>query len=74
MIIFGELPSPKEYLKFERRVLSHTFLHTDVGQIMKSFRYDAHPMGVICSTLVALSTVHPEQNPFLVGEDVYSNQ
>lgn len=49
-------------------------MHTDVGQLMKSFRYDAHPMGIICSTLAALSTVHPEQNPSLVGETIYKNK
>ncbi len=39
--------------------------------MMKSFRYDAHPMGMLCSTIAALSTVHPEQNPSLRGEGVY---
>lgn len=41
---------------------------------MKSFRYDAHPMGMLCSTIAAISTVHPEQNPSLVGETVYKNK
>ena len=46
----------------------------DVSQMMKSFRYNAHPMGIIYSILAALSTVHPEQNPSLAGGDVYLNQ
>lgn len=74
LVIFGELPTPQEYNAFSKKVMEHTFLHTDVGELMKSFRYDAHPMGMLCSTLAALSTVHPEQNPSLVGETVYKNK
>jgi len=35
--------------------------------MMSKFRYDAHPMGMIVSTLSALSTIHPESNPALSG-------
>lgn len=74
LILFGELPSPKQYNAFSKKIMEHTFLHTDVGELMKSFRYDAHPMGMLCSTIAALSTVHPEQNPSLVGETIYKNK
>jgi citrate synthase len=47
--------------------MNHTFVHEDVLSMMNSFRYDAHPMGMLCSTISALSTLHPEQNPSLVG-------
>lgn len=40
---------------------------------MKSFRYDAHPMGMFVSTLAALSTFHPESNPALRGDKIYYN-
>lgn len=42
--------------------------------MMNHFRYDAHPMGMLCSAVAALSTLHPEQNPSLVGETVYKNK
>jgi len=42
--------------------------------MMNSFRYDAHPMGIICSTVAAFSTLHPEQNPSLVGETIYKDK
>ena len=54
--------------------MSHTFVHTDVGNMMKSFRYDAHPMGMLVSTLAAVSTLHPEANPALAGEKVYNDK
>jgi len=53
--------------------MNHTFVHEDVLTMMNSFRYDAHPMGMLCSTISALSTLFPEQNPSLVGESVYKN-
>lgn len=31
-------------------------------------------MGMLCSAVAALSTLHPEQNPSLVGESVYKNK
>ena len=59
LTLYGELPNAMQLNSFSKKVMEHTFLHTDVGQMMKSFRYDAHPMGMLCSTLAALSTVHP---------------
>jgi len=47
--------------------MSHTFVHKDTSEMMKSFRYDAHPMGMLISTLAAISTFHPEANPSLSG-------
>lgn len=41
--------------------------------MMKSFRYDAHPMGMLISSMSAMSTFHPEANPALRGQDVYNN-
>jgi citrate synthase len=56
------------------KVMSHTFVHSDVNDMMKSFRFDAHPMGMFCSTVAALSTLHPEQNPSLAGENIYKDK
>lgn len=53
--------------------MTHTFIHEDVLQVMKSFRYDAHPMGMLISTLMTVSTLHPEANPALAGQGVYKN-
>jgi len=52
--------------------MTHTFLHTDIAQMMKSFRYDAHPMGMLVSTIAAISTIHPEANPALTDSNVYN--
>ena len=67
LLLFGELPTASQLQAFQRKVMSQTFVHSDVNDMMKSFRYDDHPMGMFCSTVAALSTLHPEQNPSLAG-------
>jgi citrate synthase len=41
-------------------VTHHTMVHETTRTFMEGFRYDAHPMGIMVSTLAALSTVYPE--------------
>lgn len=67
LVLWGELPTQKELGGFTKKVMEHTFVHEDLLSMMNSFRYDAHPMGMLCSAVAALSTLHPEQNPSLVG-------
>lgn len=53
--------------------MKHTMVHNDIGEMMKSFRYDAHPMGMLISSISALSTIHPEANPALQGNNIYKD-
>ena len=41
--------------------------------MMKSFRFDAHPMGMLVSTIAATSTFHPNANPALAGQNIYDD-
>lgn len=54
--------------------MSHTMLHTDVSSQMKSFRYNAHPMGMLISTISSFSTLKPEANPALAGQNIYKDE
>lgn len=53
--------------------MSHTYIHTDLERITKGFRFDAHPMGMLGSLISTMSTIHPEANPSLQGDKVYSD-
>lgn len=55
---------------FEYEVMHHTFLHVNFDNLMKSFNYDAHPMGMFISGIAALSTFHPDANPALKVSDL----
>lgn len=45
LLIYGALPEKKQLSYFTSRVMRHTFVHEQLKTMMKSFRYDAHPMG-----------------------------
>ena len=56
----GELPTTSELAEFTRHVTMHTYLHENIKKLMEGFRHDAHPMGMLQSTVGALSTFYPE--------------
>lgn len=56
LLIFGDLPSKTQLQQFSKLVADHSFLHTDICDYMRSFRYDAHPMGIFISSMAALAT------------------
>ena len=41
-------------------VTFHTMVHENIKDLMAAFRYDAHPMGMLVSTVGALSTFYPD--------------
>lgn len=46
----------------------------DLANMMKSFRYDAHPMGMLATTVCAMGTIQSDANPALRGQDVYDDK
>merc|ERR1712216_794506 len=75
LLLYGSLPSGEQLRHYTSRVMEHTYLHNDMLQFMSAFRYDAHPMGMVMSTVSALGTFYPDQNSSLVpvGADVYKS-
>jgi citrate synthase len=60
LILYGELPSPKQLEDWTRNITMHTMVHENIKKFMEGFTYDAHPMGVFISTVAALSTFYPD--------------
>jgi citrate synthase len=60
LILHGELPTKDQYEKWVYNITHHTMVHENIKELMAAFRYDAHPMGMLCSTMAALSTFYPE--------------
>jgi len=56
----GELPKQPEYDKFVHSVTYHTYVHENLRTFLTGFRYDAHPMSMMCSAVAALSSFYPE--------------
>jgi citrate synthase len=68
LILFGELPNQKELDYWTNRIMRHTYIHEDLADMIKIFRYDAHPMGILISAVGAMSTFHPEAKNFMEPE------
>jgi citrate synthase len=60
LLLFGELPKPYELKDWVCEITHHTMLHETTKRFMEGFRYNAHPMPMLVSTVAALSTVYPE--------------
>jgi citrate synthase len=60
LLLNGELPTKTQYEGWVDKVTTHTFVHENVKDLMAGFRYDAHPMGMLASTVAALSTFYPD--------------
>src|SRR5678816_3341203 len=60
LILKGELPLKRQLEAWVHAITYHTFVHENVKELMTGFRYDAHPMGMLASTVAALSTFYPD--------------
>jgi citrate synthase len=60
LLIHGELPTQDQHEKWVHEITFHTFVHENLKSLMQGFRYDAHPMGMLLSSVGALSTFYPE--------------
>src|SRR6202035_3281933 len=55
----GELPSQKEYDQFVHDITFHTYVHENMRKFLEGFRYDAHPMAMLNSSVAGLAAFYP---------------
>ena len=60
LILFGELPTDAQLKEWITQITLHTMVHENIKKLMEGFQYDAHPMGVLISTIAAFSTFYPD--------------
>src|SRR5579863_2755271 len=58
LLLRGELPTAAELKDWQYNVTHHTFIHESIKKFLDGFHYDAHPMGMVISTIAALSTFY----------------
>ncbi|MBV6521978.1 MAG: Citrate synthase [Gemmatimonadaceae bacterium] len=56
----GELPTQSEYDQWVKDITYHTYVHENIKHFLEGFRYDAHPMSMLGSSIAALSSFYPE--------------
>jgi len=60
LLLHGELPTLDQMDDWVWQITHHTWVHENVKKFMDGFHHDAHPMGMLISTVAALSTFYPE--------------
>lgn len=60
LLLNGKLPNETELKAWQHEITMHTILNENLKALIDSFRYDAHPMGRLISTMSALGTFYPE--------------
>src|SRR5512135_398993 len=60
LILYGELPTKSQLADWTHNITYHSIIHENIKKLIDGFHHDAHPMGILVSTVGALSTFYPE--------------
>lgn len=60
LLIYGELPTSEQLVKFKESITKHTLVHEDVKSILEGFPSNSHPMGVLSSLVSSLTAFYPK--------------
>lgn len=60
LVLYGELPTKSQLEEWVWDVIHHSILHENIKKFIGGFHHDAHPMGILVSTVGALSTFYPD--------------
>ena len=58
LLLEGALPDEKQKKKFEHDIRYHTMVNRSVEQFISGFRWDAHPMAIVCGVVGAMSSIY----------------
>ena len=73
LLLHGELPTKDELAAWTHTITHHTFINENLKGVLDSFRYNAHPMGMLIAMISALGTFYPEAKN-IFDEDVRKRQ
>ncbi|HUI77839.1 MAG TPA: citrate/2-methylcitrate synthase, partial [Bryobacteraceae bacterium] len=62
LLLKGDLPTMDQLQAWELEIARRTMIHENIKKFMDGFHHDAHPMGILISTVAALSTFYPESH------------
>ena len=60
LVLYGELPNKAQLEEWNHNITYHSIIHENIKKLIDGFHHDAHPMGILLSTVGALSTFYPE--------------
>src|SRR6266478_3289126 len=68
LLLHGEMPNEKQLKDWAWHIGHHTFIHESIKKFLDGFHYDAHPMGMMISTIAALSTFYHDAKDIFSAE------
>jgi citrate synthase len=68
LILHAELPTRSQLDEWAYHITHHTYVHESIKKFLDGFHYDAHPMGMLVSTVAALSTFYPDAKDIFSAE------
>ena len=68
LLLNGELPNATQLKDWQHNVTHHTFIHESIKKFLDGFHYDAHPMGMVISTIAAFSTFYHDAKDIFSAE------
>ncbi|MGD0527180.1 MAG: citrate synthase [Polyangiaceae bacterium] len=60
LLIYGHLPNEEDLRTFSTRLTRHSLIHEDMKRFFDGFPSTAHPMAVLSSMVVSLSSFYPD--------------
>eukprot|EP00483_Globobulimina_turgida_P009770 UN09789 len=68
LLLYGELPTKEELKYHVQQIRSHTMVHEKMIEFYKGFRYNAHPMAIMCAVVGALSSFYHDTMDIRIPE------
>jgi citrate synthase len=68
LLVHGELPTVQQASEWQKEITHHTLVHENIKTFIDGFHHDAHPMGILISTVGGLSTFYPQ------ATDIYDEE
>jgi citrate synthase len=62
LLIYGDLPTREQLDTFTGEITHHTLIREEMRHFFDSFPHDAHPMAVLASGTVGMSTFYPDSH------------
>jgi citrate synthase len=61
LLMYGELPTPRELSAFHHQLTRHTLLHEEMKKLFEGFPATAHPMAILSAMVSSLSAYYPHR-------------
>jgi len=58
LLLYGELPNPKQILEFTQNIQRHTMINESLLRMYNGFHYNAHPMAQVSGIVASMSAFY----------------